>query len=78
MNEWQKALSETIADKIQPIPGGWINIVQFGELVNLEQGQARRRMQNLIQNGMAECKVFRMQRLCRIYPVRHYRLIKKK
>jgi len=76
LTAWCAALAEShIA--VETIPPGWFTIAHLAEEYGRERSTVTNRIKDLIAQGKAESRRFRIMTGRGVYPVPHYRLIGK-
>lgn len=71
-------LSAALADGgIEPVPIGWKTAKQLSTEYGYQSAQTRRIILGALEAGLMESRTFRIRTGARVYPVPHYRKVKK-
>lgn len=77
MNEWIKALHQSIVSDCDPIPNGFCNMRDLAKMWKVSISQAQKRMRRLVDHKLVETKTFRTTDTTgRVYPMPFYKLKK--
>jgi predicted transcriptional regulator len=74
--EWCSVLSSQSAS-VEPVPAGWKTILQLAEELGKSRAHTSHQVQAAYKAGTLERKIFSIVTGDKIYPVPHYKVVKK-
>lgn len=75
--DWAQVLNKAMAREADHVPPGWNTAEDVAESVGMARVTTARYLNHGLKNGVIEKKIFRVMTARGLYPVPHYREVKK-
>jgi hypothetical protein len=75
-NDWADAIAKSLSNNLDDIPEGFYTTKQIAKMTKRGLSHTKEMIANLLNEGLAERKIFKTQCTTRQSPIPHYRIIK--
>jgi hypothetical protein len=75
-NEWADAIAKSLSSNLDEIPKGFYTTKQIAKMTKRGLSHTKEMIANLLNEGLAERKIFKIKCASRQCPIPHYRIIK--
>lgn len=75
-NEWADAIVQSLSKNVEKVPDGFYTARQISKMLNKSMTYTKSMIRNLLDNDLAEMKIFKIQAANKQAPTPHYKIIK--
>lgn len=75
-NEWADAIAKSLSTNVEEVPKGFYTSREIAKMTNRGISQTKVMIGNLLNEGLAEMKIFKIQTSSKQCPIPHYKIIK--
>jgi hypothetical protein len=75
-NEWADVIAKSLSKNIESVPKGFYTSREIAKMTNRGISHTKTLLGNLLNEGLAEMKIFKIQTASKQCPIPHYKIIK--